>query len=166
MRLGVAYAGLQCRALRPTWPISALSAATRCSSLARTILHPAGQGVVYADHRSTSCACWPTFGFAIAFGGGRVSRLLTENPDVVLGADGVRRGIGCMNLLLAGRKRWWSNAWMQADGFFWDSPRQDCTVPTARTCSPACMAATHAAASRSRPFACRASYAVHTMATM
>ena len=71
------------------------------------------------------------WGFACAFGGGRISRLLTENPEVwVVRRDGSRLGQGCMNhpLLLA-RAREMVDRCVAAgyDGFFWDEPtQQDC----------------------------------------
>ena len=75
--------------------------------------------------------------FASAFGGGRMSILLTEEPDTwLLGADGARRGLGCMNhpALLA-RAREMVDVCIVAgyDGFFWDEPTaQDCYCPHCR----------------------------------
>jgi hypothetical protein len=71
------------------------------------------------------------WGFACAFGGGRVSRLLTDNPTVWLVAkDGARVGIGCMNhpaLLKQAREMVDVCAAAGYDGFFWDEPtEQDC----------------------------------------
>jgi hypothetical protein len=74
------------------------------------------------------------WGFACAFGGGRVSRLLTEDPEVwVLGPGGARLGMGCMNhpALLA-RAREMVDRCVETgyDGFFWDEPtQQDCYCP-------------------------------------
>jgi len=71
------------------------------------------------------------WGFACAFGGGRVSRLLTDNPDVwLVGRDGSRTGIGCTNhpaLLQRAREMVDTCVAAGYDGFFWDEPTvQDC----------------------------------------
>lgn len=71
------------------------------------------------------------WGFACAFGGGRVSRLLTERIDCwLVRRDGRLQGEGCMNhpaLLQRGREMVDECVSRGYDGFFWDEPtRQDC----------------------------------------
>jgi hypothetical protein len=71
------------------------------------------------------------WGFACAFGGGRISKLLTDNPDVwLLAKDGSRQGHGCMNhpdLLARAKEQVDRCVETGYDGFFWDEPsRQMC----------------------------------------
>jgi hypothetical protein len=87
------------------------------------------------------------WGFACAFGGGRVSRLLTDNPDVwLMRRDGTRVGEGCTNhpaLRQRAREMVEQCAGLGYDGFFWDEPTvQDCYCPH---CAER-FAATHAGA--------------------
>lgn len=74
------------------------------------------------------------WGFACAFGGGRLSLLLTNNPDVWMQLrDGSRLGQGCMNhpaLLALARQQVDRCIAAGYDGFFWDEPTtQDCFCP-------------------------------------
>jgi len=71
------------------------------------------------------------WGFACAFGGGRVSRLLTDNPDVwQVRRDGSRKGEGCMNhpaLRRRAEEMVEMCAGLGYDAYFWDEPTvQDC----------------------------------------
>jgi len=71
------------------------------------------------------------WGFACAFGGGRVSRLLTDNPDVwQVRRDGTRKGEGCMNhpaLRRRAEELVEMCAGLGYDAYFWDEPTvQDC----------------------------------------
>jgi hypothetical protein len=77
------------------------------------------------------------WGFACAFGGGRLSLLLTTDSDVwVQLRDGSRLGQGCMNhpaLLALARRQVDRCTAAGYDGFFWDEPTvQDCFCPHCR----------------------------------
>lgn len=71
------------------------------------------------------------WGYACAFGGGRVSRLLTDNADVWLVArDGSRVGMGCTNhpaIRQRAQEMVEECAGLGYDAYFWDEPTvQDC----------------------------------------
>jgi hypothetical protein len=66
------------------------------------------------------------WGFACSFGGGKISKLLTEHPEIwVVGSDGKPMGRGCPNQkLFRDRVKGMVDLCIEAgfDGFFWDEP--------------------------------------------